>query len=80
MAADFEFKPDARINESELSEALNASRTPIREAGQANAAPPGVCRLHTLAHSLLVVLRRVPVVDGGRMQHRCVRSPFDFPQ
>lgn len=32
MAADFEFKPDARINESELAEALDASRTPIREA------------------------------------------------
>lgn len=32
MAADFEFKPDARINESELAEVLNASRTPIREA------------------------------------------------
>ena len=32
MAADFEFKPDARINETSLSETLNASRTPIREA------------------------------------------------
>lgn len=32
MAAHFEFKPDARINESELAEQLGASRTPIREA------------------------------------------------
>lgn len=32
MAADFEFKPDSRINETELAENLNASRTPIREA------------------------------------------------
>ncbi|MFA3920737.1 GntR family transcriptional regulator [Ruegeria hyattellae] len=32
MAADFAFKPDARINESALAAQLNASRTPIREA------------------------------------------------
>ncbi|SDQ19114.1 GntR family transcriptional regulator [Pseudovibrio sp. Tun.PSC04-5.I4] len=32
MAADFEFKPDARINESVLSTELGASRTPLREA------------------------------------------------
>ncbi|MCP5036585.1 MAG: GntR family transcriptional regulator [Rhodobacteraceae bacterium] len=32
MAANFEFKPDARINESSLSLALGASRTPLREA------------------------------------------------
>lgn len=32
MAADFAFKPDARINESALAAELNASRTPIREA------------------------------------------------
>lgn len=32
MAADFAFKPDARINESALASELNASRTPIREA------------------------------------------------
>ena len=32
MAADFAFKPDARINESALATQLNASRTPIREA------------------------------------------------
>jgi DNA-binding GntR family transcriptional regulator len=32
MAADFAFKPDARINESALASDLNASRTPIREA------------------------------------------------
>jgi DNA-binding GntR family transcriptional regulator len=32
MAADFEFMPDARINESALATQLNASRTPIREA------------------------------------------------
>lgn len=32
MAADFEFKPDARINESALSTELGASRTPLREA------------------------------------------------
>ncbi len=32
MAANFEFKPDERINESELSKKLGASRTPLREA------------------------------------------------
>jgi len=32
MAADFEFMPDARINESALATQLDASRTPIREA------------------------------------------------
>ncbi|PCJ09695.1 MAG: GntR family transcriptional regulator [Rhodobacteraceae bacterium] len=32
MAADFAFMPDQRINESELSKALGASRTPLREA------------------------------------------------
>lgn len=32
MAADFEFKPDERINESTLSDTLGASRTPLREA------------------------------------------------
>ena len=32
MAGDFEFKPDARINESRLSLELGASRTPLREA------------------------------------------------
>lgn len=32
MAADFAFKPDQRINESELSKLLGASRTPLREA------------------------------------------------
>ncbi|TMV10074.1 GntR family transcriptional regulator [Ruegeria sediminis] len=32
MAADFAFKPDARINESALAQQLDASRTPIREA------------------------------------------------
>ncbi|WP_068310433.1 GntR family transcriptional regulator [Polycladidibacter hongkongensis] len=32
MAANFEFKPDARINESALSTELGASRTPLREA------------------------------------------------
>ena len=32
MAADFEFKPDERINESALSTKLGASRTPLREA------------------------------------------------
>ncbi len=32
MAADFAFKPDQRINESELALSLKASRTPIREA------------------------------------------------
>ncbi|MEO1789038.1 MAG: GntR family transcriptional regulator [Pseudomonadota bacterium] len=32
MAATFEFKPGERINESELSRRLGASRTPLREA------------------------------------------------
>ena len=32
MAANFEFKPAERINESELSKRLGASRTPLREA------------------------------------------------
>ena len=32
LAANFEFKPDARINESALSLELGASRTPLREA------------------------------------------------
>ncbi len=32
MAADFELKPDERINESALSSLLGASRTPLREA------------------------------------------------
>ncbi len=32
MASNFEFKPDERINESALSSALGASRTPLREA------------------------------------------------
>ncbi|PYG31076.1 GntR family transcriptional regulator [Pelagimonas varians] len=32
MAANFEFKPEERINESALSKALGASRTPLREA------------------------------------------------
>jgi len=32
MAADFAFKPDQRINESELALLLKASRTPVREA------------------------------------------------
>lgn len=32
MAADFKFKPAERINESELSKKLGASRTPLREA------------------------------------------------
>lgn len=32
MAADFELKPDERINESALSLQLGASRTPLREA------------------------------------------------
>lgn len=32
MAANFEFKPAERINESELSKRLSASRTPLREA------------------------------------------------
>lgn len=32
MAAAFEFKPEERINESELSKTLGVSRTPLREA------------------------------------------------
>ena len=32
MAAAFEFKPEQRINESELSKRLGVSRTPLREA------------------------------------------------
>lgn len=32
MAADFAFKPDERINESDLATRLGASRTPMREA------------------------------------------------
>lgn len=32
MAANFEFKPEERINESALSKTLGASRTPLREA------------------------------------------------
>ena len=32
MAADFAFKPDERINESDLAARLGASRTPMREA------------------------------------------------
>jgi hypothetical protein len=32
MAAAFEFKPEERINESELSKKLGISRTPLREA------------------------------------------------
>lgn len=32
MAAAFEFKPEQRINESELSKTLGVSRTPLREA------------------------------------------------
>jgi DNA-binding GntR family transcriptional regulator len=32
MAADFEFMPDARINEGELAKRLETSRTPLREA------------------------------------------------
>lgn len=32
MAADFAFMPDQRINESDLSKQLGASRTPLREA------------------------------------------------
>ncbi len=32
MAANFEFKPAERINETELSKRLGASRTPLREA------------------------------------------------
>lgn len=32
MAASYEFKPDSRLNESELSKRLDTSRTPLREA------------------------------------------------
>ena len=32
LAANFEFKPDARLNESALATQLGASRTPLREA------------------------------------------------
>lgn len=32
LAANFEFKPDARINETNLSSQLGTSRTPLREA------------------------------------------------
>lgn len=32
LAANFEFKPEARINETALSEQLGTSRTPLREA------------------------------------------------
>ena len=32
MSIGFELKPDERINESELAEALGTSRTPLREA------------------------------------------------
>jgi DNA-binding GntR family transcriptional regulator len=32
MAANFDFKPDARINEGNLAAQLHASRTPVREA------------------------------------------------
>lgn len=32
MAANFEFKPEERLNESELSKKLGISRTPLREA------------------------------------------------
>ena len=32
MAANFEFKPDSRINEGDLAAQLHASRTPVREA------------------------------------------------
>ncbi|MAY85547.1 MAG: GntR family transcriptional regulator [Pseudooceanicola sp.] len=32
MAANYEFKPDSRLNESELSKRLDTSRTPLREA------------------------------------------------
>lgn len=32
MAANYEFKPDARLNESELAKRLLTSRTPLREA------------------------------------------------
>ena len=32
LAANFEFKPEARINETALSERLGTSRTPLREA------------------------------------------------
>ena len=32
MAANYEFKPDSRLNESELAKQLETSRTPLREA------------------------------------------------
>lgn len=32
MAANYEFKPDSRLNESELAKRLQTSRTPLREA------------------------------------------------
>lgn len=32
MAANYEFKPDARLNETELARHLSTSRTPLREA------------------------------------------------
>ncbi|WP_274423228.1 GntR family transcriptional regulator [Chelativorans sp. YIM 93263] len=32
MAASYEFKPDSRLNESELAKRLDTSRTPLREA------------------------------------------------
>ncbi len=32
MAANYEFKPDSRLNESALAKRLNTSRTPLREA------------------------------------------------
>lgn len=32
MAMNYEFKPDSRLNESELAKQLQASRTPLREA------------------------------------------------
>ena len=32
MAANFEFKPDSRVNEGDLATQLHASRTPVREA------------------------------------------------
>lgn len=32
MAANYEFKPDSRLNESELAKRLETSRTPLREA------------------------------------------------
>lgn len=32
MAASYEFKPDARLNEGELAKRLDTSRTPLREA------------------------------------------------